>query len=419
MLNDTQIRNAKATEKPLKLTDTNGLILLVTPSGSKHWRYRYRIDGKENMFALGEYCQPLPGESGEAAAIRRDGRKFTLAEARVERERCRSLVKQGIHPSKQKRIETIRRSTEANTTFKSVADAWIAENEKDWAANYTRQIKARMDADVFPHIGDLPIKQVSPALVRDVLKRIERRGAPASAKLVRTWIGGAFRYAVGELQAETDPTWVLRGSIKARPTKNIPHLAEKEIPAFLQAVDRVQAEAVTITAFNLLWLTCVRTAELRAAEWSEFDLDAGLWTVPASRMKMRVEHTVPLVPQAVAMLTALKTITGRGKFVFPGRKNREQPLTHEGIRDVIARAGYNGKFSPHGIRSTFSTFWNDRGADTEVIELVLAHKDKDKVRAVYNRAKKLNERRALMEQWANLTDTWRKGKDISSLRNVA
>ncbi|GBG02537.1 integrase [Azospira sp. I13] len=417
MLTDTQCRTAKAADKPLKLRDGNGLYLEVRPNGSKLWRYRYEIGGKENLFALGSYCQPPAGESQKEAQARRDARQFTLAEARVERERCRGLVKQSIHPSHSQQTDRLRRSLEAESTFQAVAETWIRENESHWSANYLRQIKQRLSGDAFPWIGALPIKSVTPAHVKDVLKRLEKRGSPASAKLLKTWIGGVFRYAAGELLVEADPTWPLRNTLKAPKTQHIAHLATKEIPAFLRALEDVQAENATKAAAKLLWLTVVRTVELRCAEWQEFDLEAGLWTVPAERMKMREAHTVPLSFQAVEILRGMQALTGRGRYVFPGRKDREQPLTHEGIRDVFNRAGYAGKFTPHGVRGTFSTFFNEAGADHEVIELCLAHAERNKVRGAYNHAKKLDQRRALMQQWADLTEAWIKGADVVPLRS--
>lgn len=419
MLGDTTIRNTKATTSPIKLADGNGLLIEIRPNGSKLWRYRYKINGKENTYAMGEYCQVPFGENEEEAKARRAGRRFTLAEARSERERCRGLVKQGIHPSHQRRTEVLRRSIESASTFQSVAETWAEENKGDWSANYARQITQRFTADVYPHIGFLPIKSVTPAHVKDIMKRVERRGAPSVAKLLRTWISGVFRFAAGELMVETDPTWPLRNTIKAPKTQHIAHLTGNEIPAFLQSLERVQAEHVTLCAVKLLWLTMVRTVELRGAEWREIDFDTGVWTVPAERMKMREMHLVPLPSQAIEMLRAVHALTGRGRYVFPGRKDREQPLTHEAFRDVINRAGYAGRFSPHGIRSTFSTFFNEAGENHDVIELILAHKDKDKIRSAYNHAKKLDQRRALLQQWADLSDAWRQGAKVVSFKNRA
>lgn len=401
MLTDTQIKNAKPKDKPYKLTDSNGLYLEVRPNGSKFWRYRYRIGGKENLYAVGDYPA------------------MTLSEARGEREAARKLVKAGIHPAHQRRTDTLRRTIEGENTFKAIADTWITENEKHWSANYLRQVRNRLTDDAYPHLGALPIKSITPAHVKDVLKRIERRGAPASAKLVQTWIGGVFRYAAGELLVETDPTWPLRNTIKAPKTKHIAHLTAKQIPAFLKAMEGVQAEHATKIAADLLWLTVLRTVELRGAEWSEFDMDAALWTVPAERMKMREEHLVPLPRQAVELLQRLKPLTGSGRYVFPGRKDREQPLTHEAIRDVINRAGYAGKFSPHGIRSTFSTYFNEAGVDHELVELTLAHKERNKVRGAYNHAQKLEQRRQLLQEWADLTDAWRSGAKVVPIHGKA
>lgn len=398
MLTDTQCRNAKAKEKPYKLTDGKGLYLEVRPNGSKLWRYRYRIAGKENLFAVGDY--PAMG----------------LTEARAEREAARKLVKDGIHPAHRRRTETLRRSIEAESTFKAVAEVWIKENTPHWSENYKRQIDQRFAGDAYPLIGALPIRSVTPADVKGVLKKVEKRGAPASAKLLRTWIGGVFRYAAGELLVDTDPTWPLRNAIRSPKTQHIKHLSAKEIPAFLMAVEGVQGEFATKIATKLLWLTLVRTIELRGAEWDEFDLDECLWTIPAERMKMREIHLVPLSTQAVDLLRTLHALTGRGRYAFPGRNDREQPLTHEAIRDVFNRAGYAGKFSPHGVRSTFSTYFNDANADKEVIELILAHKDRDKIRSAYNHAKKLEQRRALLQEWADLTDAWRAGGKIIPLR---
>lgn len=401
MLTDTQIRNAKPKEKPYKLTDSNGLYLEVRPNGSKLWRYRYRIGGKENLFAIGDYPA------------------MSLTEARGERESARKLVKQGIHPSHQRRTETLRRSIEAESTFQTVAETWVKENSAHWSENYRRQIDQRLRGDVFPYIGALPIKSIVPAHIKDVLKRVEKRGAPASAKLLKTWMGGVFRYAAGELLVDTDPTWPLRNTIKAPKTKHIAHLAARDIPAFLQAIEGVQGEYATKMAVQLLWLTLVRTVELRCAEWKEFDLEAGLWTVPAERMKMREPHVVPLSAQAVELLEALKPLTGRWQYVFPGRKDREQPLTHEAIRDVFNRAGYAGRFTPHGVRSTFSTYFNEAGVDHDLIELTLAHAERNKVRSAYNHAKKLEQRRQLMQQWADLTEAWREGAKVLPIHGKA
>jgi integrase len=400
MLTSIQIRNAKPKDKLYKLTDGNGLFLEVCPNGSKFWRYRYRIAGRENLYAVGKY----PAVS--------------LAGARVARDNARKLVKDGIHPAHQRRTETLRKSLEAESTFQAVAETWIKENT-GWSDNYRRQIRQRLSGDAFPRIGALPIRSITPAHVKDVLKHVEQRGSPSGAKLLKTWIGGVFRYAAGELLVESDPTWPLRNTIKVPQTKHFAHLTAKGIPAFLRALEGVQAEHVTRVAAKLLWLTVVRTVELRCAEWREFDLEAGLWTIPAERMKMRRLHVVPLSAQAIELLQAIHPLTGRGRYAFPGRNDRERPLTHEAIRDVFNRAGYAGKFSPHGVRSTFSTFFNEAGTDSELIELSLAHDERNKVRGAYNHARRLDQRRKLLQEWADLSDAWREGAKVVPLHTAA
>ena len=411
MLTDSAIRNTKPTDKPFKLTDSNGLILEVKPNGSRFWRYRYKIDGKENMLALGEYCQAPAKETAEAAQARRDGRHYTLAEARIERDRCRALVRQGIHPAQERKIETMRRSLENENTFQAVAETWIKDHGAEWSAGYRRQIEQGFKRDVFPYVGALPMKAIKPAHVLDVQDRVQKRSA-AMAKLTRTWIGGVFRYAVSRLLVEDDPTYPLRGSLKVPKVQHHPHLTAKELPTFLRALDGAVAEFPTLAACKLMFLTVVRANELRNAEWSEFDLDAALWRIPAERMKMREEHVVPLTRQALDLLRALYAVNGATPYVFPSRSDRKKPMSHEAIRDVFSRIGYAGKFTPHGVRATFSTIANDMGIRHDVIELCLALQERNAVRRAYNHALLLPERTALLQQWADMLDAMKAGGKV-------
>lgn len=408
MLTDSAIRNAKTLGK---LTDGNGLYLEIKPSGSKLWRYRYRLDGKENVFAVGEYAQPPAGETPDQADQRRRACRFTLSEARAERTRCRDLVKQGLHPSHQRKAEKLRQSLEGENTFKAVSLAWIADTGAKWSAGYRRQVKNRLERDAFPRFGDLPIKAVSSAHILDVLDRVKAR-SPTMAKLLKTWIGGVFRYAIARLVIESDPTYPLRRSIALPQVQHHPHLSAKEVPAFLRALDDAVAEFSTVAACKLLWLTVVRTNELRNAEWLEFDLDAALWTIPAARMKMRIEHRVPLSRQAVEILSSLKAINGATPYLFPSRSDRNKPMSHEAIRDVFSRIGYAGKFTPHGVRGTFSTICNDMGIRADVIERALGHQEPNTIRRAYNHAALLPERAALMQQWADMLDAMKAGAKV-------
>lgn len=412
MLTDTEIKKAKSRDKSYKLTDGNGLILEITPKGKKRWRYRYRIDGKENLFALGDYSLSLSGETDEQSKERIAARRFTLAEARTERERCRGLVKQGIHPVADRNNAQLRQRLESDNTFASVAKSWIEDIDygAQWSPNYRRQVVNRMEGDVFPYIGKMPIREIKPPHILDIMDRVKKR-SPTMANLVKTWIGGVFRYAAGRLLIEDDPTYPLRGKIRLK-VKHHPHLEKKEIGPFLRALDDVQADLTSIAACKLLWLTVLRTKNIRMARWNDIDFNEAVWRIPAADMKMNQEHIVPLSRQAVDLLRSVQIINGISSFVFPGRSSRQVPISHETFRDIFKRAGYDGKFTPHGVRGTFSTYCNNLGIRSEVIELSLAHQERNSIRRAYNHAKLLPERKTLMQQWADALDELKVGTKI-------
>lgn len=400
MLTDAQCRGAKPADKTVKLTDSHGLYLEVKPTGVKAWRYRYRIAGKENLFAIGNY----PGVS--------------LQEARKARDDARALVKQGVHPAHRRRLDRLVRASELADTFEGVALEYIERNEADWAPSYRRQIEARLKADVFPHIGRLPVKDVKPAYVLELLRKVEKR-SPTQAKLVQTWVGGVFRYAVATLRRDDDPTWPLRRAVKTSQVRHHAKLAQKEVGPFLRAIDAAAGDMTTKAAVQLMWLTACRANEVTGAQWSEIDLEQGLWTIPAGRMKARQEHIIPLAPQAVALLRAVQPYSGTLAHVFPHRSERKKSMSSEAIRDLFRRAGYEGKFTPHGIRGTFSTVANEARWDKDVIELCLAHQERDKIRAAYNAARLLDERRKLLSWWADLSDAAKAGAAVVSIGKVA
>lgn len=399
MLTDAKCRNAKPSEKVMKLTDSHGLYLEVKPNGRKAWRYRYRIGGKENLFAMGDYP------------------KMSLQDARKAREDARELVKQGIHPSHQRRLNKLMRANELADTFEALAREWMARNS-DWSESYARQVRARLEGDVFPIIGRLPVKDVKPAHVLDLLRKVESR-SPTQAKLVKTWVGGVFRYAVATLRREDDPTWPLRRAVKTTQVRHHAKLPEKQIGAFLRAIDGAAGDMVTKTATLIMWLTVTRANEVTGARWAELDLDAGVWTIPPSRMKGRQEHVIPLSTQAVELLRSMKAYSGMVEYVFPHRSDRKRHMSAEAIRDLFQRAGYDGKFTPHGVRGTFSTVANGARWDSDVIEMCLAHKEKDAVRAAYNAARLLPQRRELLQWWADLSDEARQGGKVVTLKGVA
>lgn len=385
-LTDVKIRNAKPGLKPIKLTDGKGLYLEVKPSGSKLWRYRYRIDGKENVFAIGVY----PEDS--------------LADARTALTAARKLVKQGVHPAHHRKTEKRVRETANRNTFQHVAQDWIDSKKKNWTPRYLNQVERFMDLDIYPHIGNLPIKSVTAADILDIIKRAETRGAENVAILERQWCSAVFRFGVATLRADSDPAAALRGAITRPPVKHHEPLTRHEIPGFLAALEVHGGYQATRIALKLLMLTFVRPGELRGARWSEFDLEAAEWRIPAERMKMRKPHIVPLSTQAVALLYELQDITGRQQWLFPNYRRPKDHMNITTLNRSIERMGYKGMFSAHGFRATASTILNESGYRPDVIERQLAHAEKNAVRASYNQAQYLPERRDMMQQWADYID---------------
>lgn len=400
MLNDSDIRSAKPSDKPYKLTDSNGLHLEIKTNGVRAWRYRYRIGGKENLYAIGNYPE------------------ISLKEARKLRDAARALVVKHIHPSRQRRLETLARESDLNDTVTGITREWIAHNDTKWSEGYKTQLQARMEQDVFPWIGKLPIKDVKPAHVLDVLRRVEKR-SPVQAKAVQTWLGGMFKYAVINLRRDDNPALGLRGAVKKVDTTHHAGMKSNEIGGFLKAIDSADGDDATKAAIALLWLTATRVNEVVGARWDEIDLGAGLWTIPASRMKAKKEHIIPLSDQAITLLASMKPYSGTLDHVFPQRSDRSKHMGRDAIRKLFIRAGYEGIFTPHGARGTFSTVANESRWRSDVIELCLAHGEPDKTRAAYNAALLIDERRELLQWWADLCDSLKAGGEVVPFRKTA
>lgn len=423
-LTDSQIRNAKPDEKPIKLTDGGGLYLEVRPTGAKLWRYRYRIAGKENVFAVGEYAQAPSGETKEQTLSRCNAGKLTLAEARARRVECRALIKQGIHPAHSRQAAQLARHSENANTFEAVAREWIAKKKPGWTPYYLRQVERFHEADVFPYVGNLPIRNVTAAHLLEIVRRIEGRGAETVALLVRQWSSAIFRYAVATLRADADPAAALKGAIHRPKVEHHKPLTRDQVADFVKALDSYGGYRTTVIALRLMLLTFVRTVELRAAHWTEIDLDRAEWRIPAERMKMREPHIVPLSRQALELLRELHTYTGGRGILFPNYRNPKTCMTATTLNRALERMGFNGKdsigFSAHGFRATASTMLNELRFRPDVIERQLAHAERNKVRASYNQAEYLDERRAMMQQWADLTDEMAKDDDkVTPIKKAA
>ena len=385
-LTDTYIKTkTKPADKVYRVADEKGLCLEVRPNGSKLWRYRYRIDGKASMFSLGSY----PAVS--------------LEDARTDRARCRELVKQGIHPVQDKKARDAAKKESRGNTFKAVSAAWLEENKPHWSAYYYTQVEQAFKKHLYPALKDLPIKQVTAPLLRDAIKTAGIE-APTVAILLRQWVSGVFRYAVMHDLADHDPAAALKGLVKRPPVRHNPPLKKKEIPALLAKLEAFSGFETTKIAVRLLLLTFVRTVELRGARWEEFDLDTALWTIPKERMKKRREHVVPLSKQAIEQLRQLREWSGNREYLFPNHRNPKNHMGSTTINRALNVMGYGGKLSAHGFRSTASTILNEMGYRPDLIEKQLAHTDSNQVRASYNQAQYLEERRKMMQDWADLID---------------
>jgi len=411
MLTDTQCRNAKPKDKPYKMPDGKGLYLEVKPNGVKAWRYRFELrEGgtvKESLFAVGDYVTAPRGETPEEAEARRVGGSFTLSEARDERAKARALVKQGINPAHKRQLDRIKREQESATTFEAVAKEWLA--LKDWEdATKSRRLNM-LERVVFPKIGGLPVKSVTPAHVLDVLNSAAKKNGLTVAAEAKRTMSGVFELAVSTLRADVDPVYPVRKALPANKTQHKRPLDQEEIGQLFRDVEGHGGRHETIAAFRLMWLTLCRPSEAVEAQWAEFDLDAAIWRIPAERMKKRKGHVVPLPKQAVEMLRALHGITGHRTHLFPHRDDRSKPMVTASFRQMLNVLGWGGKYSPHATRTTGSTRLNEMGFASDWIERQLAHTETNTVRRTYNHAMHLTERAQMMQSWADLLETWKKG----------
>ena len=405
-LTDTACRTAKPKETPYKLTDGKGLYLEVKPNGVKAWRYRFELsDGgtkKESVFAIGDYVIAPKGETPEQTEERRKGRRFTLSEAREERIKARSLVVQGINPAHHRQQERVKRDYEKAITFEAVTKEWLA--LKDWEEITKTKRLNMLERVVFPRIGDLPIKAITPAHTLEVLRGAAQDNGPSVAAEARRTMSGVFELAISTLRATSDPVHPVRKALPANKTQHKRPLSTDEIGRLLRDVESHGGRHETLCAFRLMWLTLCRPSEAVEAQWSEFDLEKALWKIPAERMKKRKEHKNPLPQQAVEMLRGLHAITGKYTHVFPHRDVRTRPMVSASFRQMLNVLGWAGKYSPHATRTTGSTRLNEMGYSADWIERQLAHTEQNAVRRTYNHAEYLSDRAEMMQRWADLLD---------------
>lgn len=393
MLTDVKVRQAKPGEKTCKLTDGHGLYLEVRPNGKKHWRYRYRLAGRENLFAIG----PYPAVS--------------LAEARTARDEARSLVSQGIHPSQARKSHKAEQKSQTEETFEAIAREWLMKKQASWSAYYHRQAVSCLEKNAFPVIGSMPIREVKSSDLLAILQAMEARGAETFALHLRQWCSAVFRYAVVTLRADHDPAAVLKGAVIRPAINHCKPMQASDITELLGRLDRYGGNLTTVIIIRLVLLLFVRTVELRLARWEEFDLEKGIWTIPGARMKMRQKHLVPLSTQALELLFLLRSVTGANALLFPNFRRPTVPMSATTINRALEHMGYPSKtWTAHDFRATASTHLHEMGFSTLVIERQLAHAEKNTVKAVYNHAEYWDERRSMMQAWADWIDSVRQEK---------
>lgn len=386
------ILKAVAKDKPLKLSDGDGLHLLVKPNNSKLWRFRYRFAGRENMIALGAF----PTTS--------------LAEARSKRDQARKLIESGTDPSRQKKLDRIKATAAASSTFGAVAAEFLDFKAENGAAETTMSKNRWMLQDLAAPLANRPIDQIVPAEILDVLKRIEKSGRRETAQKLRGMIGGVFRHAVVTLRATNDPTVALRGALLKPNVRHRPAIIdERQLGSLMRSIDEFDGWPTIRAALQLLALTMTRPGDVRGMRRSEINFDKAVWRISAERMKMRRPHDVPLSKQAVHILLDIWSLSDNGDLVLPSILSVNKPLSENAMNSALRRMGYTKEeVTSHGFRSTASTILNESGINPDVIEAALAHQDQNEIRRTYNRATYWPERVKLMEQWANMLDDFRK-----------
>lgn len=385
-LNARQVDAAKPREKAYKLADGAGLYLEVVPSGSRYWRMKYRFNGKEKRIAFGVY----PAVS--------------LAQARALRDEAKKKLAEGIDPSFAKKEEKLVRDVQLNNTFQAVALEWHGTKVSRWSEGYASDIIEAFNKDIFPYIGQLPVNDIKPLVLLNVLRRMESRGATEKAKKVRQRCSEVFRYAIVTGRAEYNPAADLTSAMSGHESKHYPFLTVEELPEFFKALAGYTGSPLVVLAARLLILTGVRTGELRGAFWSEFDLEKAVWEIPTERMKMKRPHLVPLSTQALEIVQQLKVMSGQYPLVFPGRNDPRKTMSEASINQVFKRIGYTGKVTGHGFRHTMSTILHEEGFNMAWIETQLAHVDKNAIRGTYNHALYLEGRREMMQWYADYID---------------
>ena len=402
-LTDTAIKKAKLGDKPFKLSDGKGMYLLINPAGSKLWRWKYRVLGKEKVMSLGAYPD------------------VSLSQARDGVDKARKILAAGDDPMALRKAEKVATRTAAENSFETVAKMWWAHWMPARSEQHSRQVMRRFEANVFPHIGMRPVSEIQTPELVAMLKAIEARGVNDLAKRALQTASQVFRYAIANGLAKRNPATDIKPSdvLAPRQKKNLARIDGKDLPALLRHIDGYQGAAITRLAMKLMAMTFVRTTELIGARWIEFDLELARWDIPAERMKMKTPHVVPLSAQAVNLLKTLQLITGHSVMLFPGERDHDKSMSNNTILKALERMGYKGRMTGHGFRGVASTLLHEMGFDHAHIELQLAHQERDEVSAAYNHATYLKQRTKMMQCWADYLDSCTTGKVLAFQKRKA
>lgn len=402
-ISDVQVRNAKAKEKDYKFSDGQGLYLLVTTTGGKLWRLDYSFAGKRKTLALGNY----PAVS--------------LADARQRRDDAKKLLANGVDPCAVRKAQKAAMVAETENSFEIVAREWHGKFSGTWSACHAETTMGRLQLDVFQALGARPIAEIKAPELLAMLRRIESRGALETAHRVRTICGQIFRYAIATGRAEHDPASDLKGALPPYKKSHLAAITDpKEVIPLLRAIDGYKGSFVVKSAMQLAPLVFVRPGELRQAEWSEIDLDAAEWNIPAERMKMKQPHLVPLSARAVEILRELKALTGNSRFVFPSGRSFHRPMSNNAINAALRRMGFEkDEMTGHGFRAMARTILDEvLQVRPDYIEHQLAHAVRDPNGRAYNRTAHLAERRKMMQTWADYLDGLKTGAKVIPLKNT-
>lgn len=402
MLTDIAVRNAKASDKPYKLSDERGLYLHVMPNGGRYWRMNYRHVGKQKTLALGIYPD------------------VTLKDARERRDAARRLLADGVDPGAAKAAQKASNVAAAANSFEAIAREWFARVGVAWVPSHADKILRRLERDVFPWIGKKPIAEIKAPEVLQTVRRIESRGAVETAHRALQNIGQIFRYATATGRTDGDPTGALRGALKPYRSEHFAAVTETPgVGALVQAIDGYQGGLITKCALRLAPLVFVRPGELRHAQWVDMDLEAAEWRFVVSKTK--TEHIVPLSRQAVEILGELQPVTGGGRYLFPSVRTKDRPMSENTVNAALKRLGYGSdEMTGHGFRAMARTVLDEvLGFRPDFIEHQLAHAVRDPLGRAYNRTTHLKERREMMQVWADYLDALKAGGNVLPFRKTA